>query len=338
MRNCKRLLFLFLLAGVSSLCFAAPNPYVVLETNFGNIVIELYPDQAPVTVDNFLGYVHGGFYNGLLFHRAENRDEYGDGLDVIQGGACYYYEEDFHFPPVGNPIVNESNNGLSNVRGTIAMARSTEPHSATAQFYINHQDNTELDRANYWDGYGYCVFGAIVEGIDVVDEIAAAPTVNLQTINPDWPPYTYFPNPIIGMYSVYVLPCNVSYCSDLAGAGRIDFEDFAMFASRWLDDVCGSDNDFCSGSDLNYNGMVNIIDLELFIEHWTRIAGHEPYFSDLVFNNAIDFDDLTTLMTHWLDSGCDEANQYCGGADIDRNGTVDLVDYSLLSNNWLGSY
>ena len=118
--------------------FSAQNPRVVLETNFGNIVIELYPDEAPITVDNFLGYVNSGFYNGLLFHRVI------PGF-MIQGGG-YYLDGYTIIPrtPINGPIINESYNGLSNLRGTIAMARTIDPDSATSQFYINHVDNLFL--------------------------------------------------------------------------------------------------------------------------------------------------------------------------------------------------
>ena len=108
--------------------------------------------------------------------------------------------------------------------------------------------------------------------------------------------------------------------------------------SHWLDSDCGSANGFCDGADLTYSGGVDIADLILFLEHWTRTAGYEPTFSDLVINNTINTDDLAALMDHWLDTGCDETNQYCGGADIDHTGSVDFIDYSLLSNNWLISY
>ncbi|HIJ66884.1 MAG TPA: PEP-CTERM sorting domain-containing protein [Planctomycetes bacterium] len=153
--------------------FAVPvNAYegdVLFETNFGDIVIDLYPEQAPITVDNFTGYVEDGFYNGLVFHRVI--EDF-----MIQAGA-YDSDLDFH-PPTSDPIVNESNNGLSNVRGTIAMARQSAPDTATSQFFINHVDNLYLDYHynNNPGNYGYCVFGEVVAGMDVVDAIAQVPT------------------------------------------------------------------------------------------------------------------------------------------------------------------
>lgn len=136
---------------------------VLFETNFGDIVIDLNYDAAPITVDNFIGYVEEGFYDGLVFHRVI--EDF-----MIQAGA---YDAELNFQdPTSDPIVNESDNGLSNVRGTIAMARTTNPDSATSGFFINHVDNLLLDRANAQDGFGYAVFGEVVAGMDVVDAIA----------------------------------------------------------------------------------------------------------------------------------------------------------------------
>lgn len=319
---------------------AAQNPRVVLETNFGDIVIELYPDGAPVTVSNFLSYVNSGFYDGILFHRSETIGRqtsdgtyiYTGSLDVLQAGLVFMSNGGFYPRQAGDPIINESYNGLSNVRGTIAMARSTAPDSASAQFFINHQDNTQLDKANYADGYGYCVFGAVVEGFYVMDAIAQTNIGVFKNLTYFFP---YNPYVIIGL--AYELPCEFSYCSDLAEAGRISFEDFAAFASHWLDD-CGSANGFCEGADLDYSGGVDIIDLDLFWNHWTRTAGYETRFSDLAYDHTIDTADLIDLIFHWLDSGCNPDNNYCDKADINRDGTVDLTDYSLFSGNWLVSY
>jgi cyclophilin family peptidyl-prolyl cis-trans isomerase len=325
MRSYKQRVFLFFLAGVGSLCLAAPHPRVVLETNFGNITIELFPEKAPITVDNFLDYVNSNFYDGLVFHRVI------DGF-MIQAGA--YYIEDFTIypkPPTYGPIINESNNGLRNVRSTISTALSDGADTATSQFFINHVNNPHLDYPNV-NGYGHCVFG-VVESMDVVDSIALVEVCYFSLA------LTHFPcNPPVVINQAYVLPCDESYCSDMASAGRIGFEDFAMVASRWLDTSCGSANNFCDEIDLNYSGGVDLADLELFLWHWTRTAGYEPQFSDLVVNNAINLDDLQALMEHWFDTGCDESNAYCGGADINRSGSVDLTDYSVLSNNWLESY
>jgi cyclophilin family peptidyl-prolyl cis-trans isomerase len=144
-----------------------PHPVVVLETTKGRIVMELDREKAPATVANFLAHVRANFYNGLIFHRAE------PGF-VVQAG--YYTADDRRARTSADPIANESENGLSNLRGTVAMARTDYPHSATTQFFINLVDNQKLDRAQYADGWGYAVFGYVTEGMNVVDSIAQGPT------------------------------------------------------------------------------------------------------------------------------------------------------------------
>lgn len=145
----------------------AAAPTVIIETTQGNITLELYPDEAPQTVQNFLHYVDSGQYDGTIFHRVIQ------GF-MIQGGG---FTADFSRKQTGEPIQNEANNGLKNRRGTIAMARTMDPHSATAQFFINTRDNVSLDhRAENTRGFGYCVFGKVTEGMDVVDRIEGTPT------------------------------------------------------------------------------------------------------------------------------------------------------------------
>ena len=153
---------------------------VTMETTLGNIVIELYPDKAPKTVANFLKYVEEGYYNDLIFHRAIN------GF-MVQGGG---FDKDLKQKKTYAPVVIESNNGVSNLKGTIAMARTNDPHSATSQFFINHQDNLFLDyKAKTAAGYGYTVFGKVVKGMDVVDKIALLKTRSRRGFNdiPDAP-------------------------------------------------------------------------------------------------------------------------------------------------------
>ena len=146
----------------------AEDDYVLFKTNLGNIVIDLYPEQAEITVDNFIGYVEEDFYDGLIFHRTMENF-------MIQAGA---FEDDLtKREPTSGPIVNESDNGLSNLQYTIAMARTEDdPDSATSQFFINLIDNPFLDRANADDGFGHAVFGKVVSGMDVVDAIALVST------------------------------------------------------------------------------------------------------------------------------------------------------------------
>jgi cyclophilin family peptidyl-prolyl cis-trans isomerase len=147
----------------------AAGPQVELKTNRGAIVIELYPDKAPKTVANFLQYVKDGQYNGTVFHRVI------DGF-MIQGGG---FDRDMRQRPTRSPVDNEAANGLKNDYGTVAMARTSDPHSATAQFFINIKNNDFLNyREPTPQGYGYTVFGKVIAGLEVVDKIAKAPTGN----------------------------------------------------------------------------------------------------------------------------------------------------------------
>jgi peptidyl-prolyl cis-trans isomerase B (cyclophilin B) len=144
---------------------AAGNPVVVIETSMGTITAELYQDKAPKTVANFLGYIKSNYYAGTIFHRVIKSF-------MIQGGGM---TESMAPKPRTQPaIVNEAGNGLSNLRGTLAMARTSDVNSATSQFFINTVDNVRLDhRGETPADFGYCVFGKVLEGMDVVDKIAA---------------------------------------------------------------------------------------------------------------------------------------------------------------------
>ncbi len=155
-----------LLASILAFVPAAHAQKVRLATSAGDIVVELDAEKAPKTVDNFLKYVRAGHYDGTIFHRVIE-------TFMIQGGG---YKPDLSEKPTRPPIPLESRNGLSNVRGSIAMARTGIPDSATSQFFINVADNPGLDQANARDHEGYAVFGKVVEGLDVVDKIKAVPT------------------------------------------------------------------------------------------------------------------------------------------------------------------
>jgi cyclophilin family peptidyl-prolyl cis-trans isomerase len=161
---------LFLLAvivlGAVTVGARAANPIVVLETSMGNIKVELFEDKAPGTVKNFLSYVDDKFYDGTVFHRVIPDF-------MVQGGGM---EPGLKEKKTKGNIKNESANGLGNARGTLAMARTPAPDSASSQFFINLKENGFLDRKQARDGVGYCVFGKVVEGMDVVDKIAAVRT------------------------------------------------------------------------------------------------------------------------------------------------------------------
>lgn len=158
----RKLLMIFALFSA----WAMSSPTVVIKTSSGDIVVELNEAEAPKTVDNFIKYVQEGFYNGTIFHRVIK------GF-MIQGGG---YDEQYQKRPTRAPIASETQNGLKNKRGTIAMARTSNPHSATSQFFINQVDNDFLNPNGGADAYGYTVFGEVIAGLDVVDKIADVPT------------------------------------------------------------------------------------------------------------------------------------------------------------------
>jgi len=157
-----------LLAALAAVSLGSPAwaQKVKLATSAGDITVELDREKAPKTVDNFLQYVRAGHYDGTIFHRVIDNF-------MIQGGG---YKADLSEKPTRAPITLESKNGLNNVRGTLAMARTNVADSATSQFFINLNDNAFLDAANARDGNGYAVFGKVVSGMDVVDKIRVQPT------------------------------------------------------------------------------------------------------------------------------------------------------------------
>lgn len=167
----KLLLALALITVTAGSAFAADkqesNPVVLMETSLGNVKLELFPGKAPISVKNFLEYVQSGFFNGTIFHRVI------PGF-MIQGGG---FTTDFKQKPVKAPIKNEAGNGLVNARGTLAMARTMVVDSATAQFFVNVNDNAFLNhRDETMQGFGYAVFGKVIDGMDVVDKIAKVKT------------------------------------------------------------------------------------------------------------------------------------------------------------------
>jgi peptidyl-prolyl cis-trans isomerase A (cyclophilin A) len=170
---------------------AAASPQVLLHTSQGDITLELYPDKAPKSVANFLQYVRDGFYNGTLMHRAI------PGY-LLQGGL---YTRDLQSKRTRPAIANEADNGLSNLRGTVAVARGADPSSGTSQFFFNLVDNRRLDFVSNQSGltWGYAVFGKVTKGMDVVDKIAALPTRALGPFASD------VPNPLVLIESAHVI-------------------------------------------------------------------------------------------------------------------------------------
>jgi peptidyl-prolyl cis-trans isomerase A (cyclophilin A)/peptidyl-prolyl cis-trans isomerase B (cyclophilin B) len=171
MQNPRRT-FIRLLAALSlAACFhgvhAADKPQVTLKTNMGDVVLELYPEKAPKTVANFLKYVKSGHYNGTIFHRVINNF-------MVQGGG---FDKDMKQKPTSGTVQNEADNGLKNEAYSVAMARTSDPHSASAQFFVNVKDNRFLDYPGQ-DGFGYTVFGKVVKGMEVVNKIKSVETTN----------------------------------------------------------------------------------------------------------------------------------------------------------------
>ncbi len=177
----KKILLAVLCLLLSNLALAADNPRVRMETTLGNIELELYPAKAPRTVENFLRYVNEGYYNGTVFHRVIK------GF-MIQGGG---FTPNLERKTTHQPIPNEAFNGLKNDRGTIAMARTFEPHSAQAQFFINTVNNDNLNfRNKSMQGWGYAVFGRVTRGMDVVDRIENVETGAAGVFSSDVPQIT----------------------------------------------------------------------------------------------------------------------------------------------------
>ena len=149
----------------STAAFSQTASQVKFQTSLGDFTVEVYPDKAPKTVENFLQYVKDKFYNGTIFHRVI-------GNFMVQGGG---FTADMNQKPTRDPVPLEAKNGLKNDRGTIAMARTSNPNSATAQFFVNVVDNNGLNAPSP-DGYGYTVFGKVIAGMDTIDKIRAVPT------------------------------------------------------------------------------------------------------------------------------------------------------------------
>lgn len=181
-------LFLFAFAFLFSIAAHAANPQLELKTSQGAVIIELYQDKAPKSVENFLQYAKDGFFNGTIFHRVIPDF-------MIQGGG---FTPDMKQKEARAPIQNEAKNGLKNETGTLAMARTGDPHSASAQFFINLKDNSFLDYPGR-DGWGYAVFGKVVQGLDIVQKIAKVPTANAG-------PHQNVPTTPVVIESVKLLP------------------------------------------------------------------------------------------------------------------------------------
>ena len=257
------ILFMLILSAVAADSFAA-NPQVTLQITgtvvSGTIVIELYPDKAPITVTNFLNYARSGFYDDLIFHRVIS------GF-MVQGGG---YDTNMVKKTPGPQITNESSNGLSNLRGTVAMARTTEPHSATSEFFINHVDNLFLDYGEIAYGgqtayykVGYCVFGQVISGMDVVNAIAVVPVID--DVNENYEPV----NDVIIQSATVTL--EAPFCAEILDGDvdsdcDVDVVDLLKFAIQWLNPKCEG----CYSADASGNGEVNFADFAKMAANWQK--------------------------------------------------------------------
>ena len=252
------ILFMLILSAGTADSFAA-NPQVTLQITgavIGDIVLELYPDKAPITVSNFIDYVRSGFYDGLIFHRVIS------GF-MIQGGG---YDTNMVKKTPGPSIINESSNGLSNLLGTVAMARTSEPHSATSEFFVNQVDNLFLDygeiaydnESNAYYRVGYCVFGRVISGMSVVNAIAVLPTTNDR---PD-------EDVIIESAAVTLeVPfCTEKLEADVDSDCDVDTEDLLKFAIQWLNPECEG----CYSADISGNGEVDFADFAKMAANWSN--------------------------------------------------------------------
>jgi cyclophilin family peptidyl-prolyl cis-trans isomerase len=272
----------------------ADNPRVVIVTTFGDVGVELFETDAPVTVDNFLHYTDIGFYDWTFIHRTVNT-----GIYVVQGGIYVYNYNSgtvFNKTPDRDPIINESYNGLSNLRGTIAMARGSGPDSATSQFYFNQSDNTQLDKANYPDGYGYCVFGKVLNGIELIDSFVQLPHAD---------PYL-----VSGLTEVpvYFDQYGTPYLVEIAKVVRAP-------TGYWLK------------ADINYDGIVDERDIAEVCDNWLSAAE----LGDIEVNGIIDFAEFAQVAQRW--KWTDVWRRFTA-ADIDNSGAVNLRDFALLANGW----
>ncbi|MDO8301977.1 MAG: peptidylprolyl isomerase [Sedimentisphaerales bacterium] len=284
--------------------FAAQYPQVRLDVAdgvSGSITIELYTDKAPITCANFIMYVQSGFYNDLIFHHVKN--------SMIQCGGYDQYL--VYKLPTYPPIISESANRLSNLRGTVAMARTPDPDSATSQFFINVVDNNGTkdygaiaDNATgeIYRRVGYCVFGHVVDGMDVVDSISNVVTVPVGLT--DVPVI-----PIIIQNATIVVEgpvCAEKFSGDINGDCKVDFNDFAMLAAQWLQSNSLTACAFTVVGDLNYDCTVNFEDVAMLTQNWLMSVSGPPCVTaltgDINEDCRVDFKDFSLLAAQWFKS------------------------------------
>jgi cyclophilin family peptidyl-prolyl cis-trans isomerase len=296
------LLVLALCTFFCSCVLAVQRPQVRLDITggvTGSITIELYTDKAPITCANFVKYVQSGFYNNLIFHRVIKNF-------MIQAGA--YDQSLVYHSPTYPDIINESSNRLSNVRGTIAMARSYQPDSANSQFFVNDVNNTFLDygpvayddSGNAYAKIGYCVFGRVVAGINIVDSVSGVLTGKQGDMND-------VPLTPIKIQDVVVLSpiCIEKLSGDLNGDCKVDLSDFAIMADDWLESNSLLACAFSLTGDMNNDCVVDFGDVTIVSQNWLDSVSGPPCSTALAgdANNdcRVDFKDFTLLAKHWFE-------------------------------------
>jgi cyclophilin family peptidyl-prolyl cis-trans isomerase len=297
----------------------AENPRVVIRTIFGDIGLELYESEAPITVANFLQYMNDGFYDGLVFHRAI------DGF-MIQGGS---HETLSSWPwlwerteGLREAIPNESDNGLLNLRGTISMALlPDEPNSGTSGFFINQAHNWWLDGL-------HTVFGKVLNGMEIVDFIARLPHIdpNLVAGQKDVPIYT---DPLGNMYLVYVpetfaAPEGYWFRADLNYDGIVDEQDIAEVCGSWLSEA--------ELGDIEVNGVVDFAEFAQVARRWRWTSVWRRFTAaDIDNSGAVNLSDFTLLANDWKKSGLELRG------DLNLDEAVNETDLMQLGEDWLKS-
>ncbi|MFA5553898.1 MAG: peptidylprolyl isomerase [Phycisphaerae bacterium] len=300
----------------------AGNPRVVLRTIFigGDIVIELYPEEAPITVQNFLNYVESGFYDWIVFHRAISDF-------MVQGGSYQWAYSNYpylkHRTPV-EPIPNESSNGLLNLRGTIAMALLSDesgnvlPDSATSGFYINQVHSHWLDGI-------HCVFGDVLYGMDFIDWIAVLNKMELPGVGNTVPYYGNYESPyFIMIYKAIVIPEADQLKADINYNGIVDEQDLRLISENWLSSA--------ELGDMEVIGNVNFEEFANFAKSWNRTSvWYREITADIDNNKRVDFKDFALFAQDWDKNG----TELYGDLNLDK--TVNLDDLNLFVENWLKS-
>ncbi len=316
-------LFLLLCSFYLALCCASSladpnNPRVVLRTIFfnGDITLELFPAEAPVTVQNFLDYIESGFYDGLVFHRAINNF-------MIQGGSFEWAYSSYPYlmsrsKKLRDPIINESGNGLLNLRGTISMALlSGQPESATSGFFINQVHNTHLDGI-------HCVFGKVLSSIDFIDWIAGLNKMVISDLGlttvPYYPTQTmpYF----VLVYKTIIVPQADWFKADFNYDGIVDERDLMLITDNWLGTA--------QLGDMEITGNIDFTEFAKFAKSWRRTSvWYREIPSDIDNSGQVNFKDFALFAQDWDKNGTELYG------DLNLDGAVNPADLSLFAEDWL---